>query len=75
MSKTVRTVFLLIATLVLIFLIWQLFFTDDGILVTAYNAMAKGINAQFEKATGDGELLPEWNAEDNGQGFTIGTGA
>lgn len=65
MSKTVKTVFLLIATLVLIFLIWQLFFNKGGILVIGYNALANGINAQFEKVAGTGaKLLPSW--EDSG---------
>lgn len=76
MSKTVRKVFLIIGTLVLIFLIWQLVFNDGGILKTGYNAMADGINGQFEKVAGQGKtILPKWgtNAEDNGKGFDIDT--
>jgi len=75
MKKTVKNVFLLLGLIVLIFLIWQLFFTDDGILVTAYNAMANGVNNQYEKVAGQGEqLLPTWDetgADTNGQGFDI----
>lgn len=76
MNKTVKTVFLLIGTLVLIFLVWQLVFNDGGILKTGYNAMADGINGQWAKVAGSGKtILPEWgsNAKDNGQGFDINT--
>lgn len=75
MNKTVKTVFLLIGTLVAIFLIWQLTFNDGGILKTIYNGIAEGINTQWQKVAGkDAELLPEWNdntADDNGKGFDI----
>lgn len=78
MNSTVKKVFMLIGMLVLIFLIWQLVFNDNGIVVTAYNAMATGVNAQFEKATGtNSQILPLWgesDAENNGTGFDIGTG-
>ena len=76
MSKTVRKVFLIIGTLVLIFLIWQLVFNDGGILRTAYNAMAEGINGQYKKVSGKDNLLPKWEkdkADTNGQGFDIDT--
>lgn len=77
MNKTVKTVFLLIGTLVVIFLAWQLIFNDGGILKTGYNALANGINGQWEKVAGTGQkILPEWgssNAADNGQGFDINT--
>ena len=77
MNKTVKTVFLLIGTLVVIFLIWQLVFNDGGILKTGYNALAKGINGQWAKVAGSGEeIMAEWgssNADNNGQGFNIDT--
>lgn len=76
MSKTVKTVFLLIGTLVAIFIVWQLVFNDGGILKTGYNAMAKGINKQWAKVAGSGEtILAEWgsNADSNGTGFEIET--
>lgn len=72
---------MLLALLVGIFLAWQLVFNDGGILQTAYNSLANGINGQFEKVAGDGQqLLPLWgsdgnNTSTNGQGFDIGTGA
>ncbi len=77
MNKTVKSVFLLIGLLVLIFLIWQLFFNDNGILVTGYNAIADGINGQWEKVAGSGKkLLPKWgdtSADSDGDGFDIDT--
>lgn len=84
MNGTIKKVFLIIALLVLIFLIWQLFFNEDGILVTGYNAMAHGINEQFQEATGDTkrQILPYWgsesenttsNTKDNGKGFDMST--
>lgn len=78
MSKTVKTVFLLIGLLVLIFIVWQLVFNDGGILKTGYNAMAKGINAQWAKVAGDtaDPILATWgskNADNNGHGFDIDT--
>ena len=77
MNKTVKTVFLLIGTLVVIFLAWQLIFNDGGILKTGYNALAKGINGQWAKVAGEKQkILPLWNdknADNNGQGFNIDT--
>ena len=79
MQKSVIKVFLIIGTLVAIFLAWQLIFNDGGIIKTVYNAMVNGINGQWEKVAGDGQkLLPEWgdtSATDNanGQGFDIET--
>ena len=76
MNKTVKTVFLLIGTLVLIFIVWQLVFNDGGILKTGYNAMADGINTQWAKVAGSGKtILATWgsNAASNGTGFTIDT--
>lgn len=79
MNKTVRKVFGLIATLVLIFLAWQLVFQKGGIIRTAYNALANGINGQFAKVAGAGQkILPTWDDSDadadaNGQGFSIDT--
>lgn len=77
MSKTVKTVFLLIGTLVLIFLVWQLVFNEGGILKTVYNGIVNGINGQWEKVAGDGQvLLPTWEdagaqSGDDAKGFEI----
>lgn len=79
MNKTVKKVFMLIALLVAIFLAWQIFFNKNGILHTAYNALANGVNGQFEKVAGKGQkLLPLWENSDadkdaNGEGFNIDT--
>lgn len=78
MSKTVRKVFLIVGTLVFVFLVWQLVFNDGGIIKTVYNAFVDGVNGQWHKAAGDdSDLLPHWDeskAEDNGKGFDIDTG-
>lgn len=78
MNRTVKKVFLLIGTLVAIFIAWQLIFNDGGILRTAYNALANGINGQFAKVAGSGQkIVPVWEsgkeAKTNGEGFNIDT--
>lgn len=79
MNKTITKVFLVVGILVVIFLAWQLVFNDGGILKTAYNGLANGINGQWVKVAGSGQtILPLWDSatsEDNGAGFDIGTGA
>ena len=77
MNKTVVKVFVIVGILVVVFIAWQLLFNDGGILHTGYNALANGINNQWEKVAGNGEkILPLWNtgnADYNGQGFDIDT--
>ena len=77
MSKTVRKVFLIVGTLVFVFIVWQLVFNDSGINKTVYNAFVDGINGQWQKAAGgDSELLPHWGdngGADNGQAFDLET--
>lgn len=77
MNKTVKSVFMLIGLLVIIFLAWQLIFNDRGILRTIYNSMANGINCQWAKVAGSGQtILPKWSsstATSNGAGFNIET--
>lgn len=74
-TKMIRTVVLILGTLVVCFLGWQLVFNDGGIVKTGYNAMANGINAQWEKVAGDGStLVPLWDAtgaDTGGSGFDI----
>lgn len=74
-NKVVVSVFSLIAIIVVIFLVWQISLGDDGILVTGYDALADGVNGQFEKVAGSGaKILPNWSetgADSNGQGFDI----
>ena len=58
MNKTVKTVFLLIGTLVLIFLIWQIMFKDGGVVRTVYDSMVNGIKlVQVRKFFQVGEKL------------------
>lgn len=75
--KPVFKVMLVLGALVASFLVWDIFFNDNGILKTAYNGMADGINHQYEKVAGTGEtLLPRWDdtgADDNGTAFDIDT--
>lgn len=63
MKKTIITVFLVLAVVVIVFLIWELFFTDDGgILHTAYNSVANGVNDQWKRLAGDDAvLMPLWD--------------
>lgn len=62
MKKTIITVFLVLAVLVFVFLIWELFFADTGILHTVYNGAASGINTQWNKLAGNGStLVPLWD--------------
>ena len=76
MNKTIVKVFTIIGILVGVFIAWQLIFNDGGILKTAYNNLAEGINGQWAKVAGkDAEIIAKWgdNAEKNGDGFDIGT--
>ena len=57
MNKTVKKVFMLLALLVGIFLAWQLIFNNGGILQSGYNAIASGINDQYERVAGQGKSL------------------
>lgn len=69
--KTITKVFLVVATLVLIFLIWALFFNKDGVLQTGWNALISPVNNVWQNLTGDttAELLPEWDAVEEGGNF------
>ena len=70
MKKTIITVFIVLAVLVLVFLIWELFFAEKGILHTIYNGAASGINTQWQKLAGNGStLVPLWDntGTNNGQ--------
>lgn len=79
MNNTIKKVFMIVGLLVVIFLVWQLLFNDGGIIKTGYNAVVKGINGQWEKVSGKGQvLIPEWDSTNaasdaNGQGFEIST--
>ena len=61
MSKTVRKVFIIVGVLVLCLLVWVLFLGENGIVVTAYNGIADGVNGVWKNISGqDKELIPTW---------------
>lgn len=58
----IKKVFLIIGVLVLAFLIWQLVFSDGGVLISAWNAIADTINGVWQKITGgSSKIVPEWD--------------
>lgn len=63
MKKTILTVFGVLAVLVTIFLVWELFFADTGILHTVYNGLVEGVNKQWAKVSGESDkgLIPLWD--------------
>lgn len=76
MTKTIKNVFLIVGTLVLIFLVWMVVFNDGGIVKVGYNALANGINKQWAKVAGRSQkLVPLWDATgangSNDGGFEI----
>lgn len=64
MSKIIRDVFLIIGTLVIIMIAWQLVFANDnGVLKIAYNSLANNINKQWVRVNNqEATLLPEWTS-------------
>lgn len=58
----IKKVFLIIGVLVLAFLVWQLVFSDGGVLISAWNSIAGVINGTWQTITGDSTavLVPEW---------------
>lgn len=52
---------MLVAVLVVIFLIWALFFNDNGVLQNGYSALAGVINDTWGTVTGDSsaKIIPE----------------
>lgn len=67
MNKTIKKVFMIIGILVLAFLIWDIFFRDNGVVQTFFNAIITVINNGWKDITGgDTNILPTWGTEDNG---------
>ncbi len=65
MSKTVKKVFIIIGVLVLCLIIWTVVFNENGLMVTAYNAMADAVNKSWRNiAGGDSELMHPWDKTD-----------
>lgn len=80
--KPITKVFLIIGTLILCILIWAFVFNPGGIVSSAWNAMADGINNAAAQVFGKGtKFVPSWSddtnlndAEDGASGFGGGTG-
>ena len=67
MSRTVKKVFLIIGVLVLAFLIWDIFFRENGVVQTAFNAVITVINDSWKNITGgETNILPTWGNDSNG---------
>lgn len=63
MKKTIITVLLIIAVLVLGFLVWGFFFDQNGVLQTMVNAVVKVINDIWKTFTGGtDDILPQWGS-------------
>jgi hypothetical protein len=59
----IKKVFMIIGTLVIILMIWQLVFNDGGIIRTGYTAVTAPINKLWGGVTGnpDNKILPAWD--------------
>lgn len=67
MKKTVITVFLIIAVLVLAFMVWELVFANNGVLHWVYNGAAHTINGAYANIAGQGEqILAYWGEGETG---------
>lgn len=62
MDKLVRDIFLIIGSLVLMMLVWQMMFAgNSSILMTTYNAVATEINENWSRVNNqDTLILPIW---------------
>ena len=64
MHKTIINVFLIIGVLVIMFIAWQLIFTENGgVLVTTYNSLANSVNKVWSTSNGGTKdsIMPTWN--------------
>lgn len=76
MKKTILKVFLVIAVIVLCFLAWRMFFSEDGIMRGVYDGIIGQVNTAWHNISGsDTDLIPEWNTDSNGTANEAGTGA
>ena len=67
MNKAIIRVFMVVAVLLVVFICWQVFFNDGGVLKAGYNALADGINGQWAKVAGEGhDLIPQWSTNLDG---------
>lgn len=72
MSPMLKKVFLVVAILVAIFLIWQLFFSDGGLLISGYNGIAGVIDGAWNMVTGGTKgIMPDWGGAVDGNGDSV----
>jgi hypothetical protein len=58
----IKKVFLIIGTLVIILMIWQLVFNDGGIIRTGYTGITAPINKLWKSTSGSTtDILPKWD--------------
>ena len=71
--KPITKVFLIIGTLVLGLLVWQLVFNQTGVIATGWNAVVAPVNEQYQRITGkaDATLIPTFG---DGSGYTDDVG-
>jgi len=65
MKKTILTVFLIIAVLVIALLVWALFFNQNGVLQRTWNGVASQVNSVWNRITGLEGIVPEWKVTNN----------
>lgn len=60
--KKIGNVFVIIGILVLVFIIWDIVFNENGIIRTVYDAVTNPVNRTWQSITGDpnARLLPDW---------------
>lgn len=68
----IKKIFLVVGVLVLIFLIWQLFFSDGGLLISGYNGVAGVIDDGWNLVTGSSSgIMPDWGSAVDGGGDSL----
>lgn len=61
MKKTIVTVFLVIGVLLICALAWDMFFNNNGILSSIWNAVITPINAVFGIILSNNNVIPQWD--------------
>lgn len=66
MSKTIKSVFIIIGVLVLCLAVWAVFFSPGGLLSEAWNGVAQQVNTGWNAVTGEDDgVMNDWNANGN----------
>lgn len=64
MKKTIIGIFLVVAILVLILLIWAFFFDKDGVLMNGINSVGDSLNGIWKTVTGSTKgIIPTFGTE------------